>query len=40
LVSVKRRLGNIRGAIEILSQARELTDYLKTLIDKPVTNKQ
>lgn len=40
VVSVKRRLGNIRGAIEILSQVRELTDYLKTLTDKSVTNNQ
>ena len=39
VVSVKRRLGNIRGAIELLAQARELTDYLKTLTDKTVTNK-
>ena len=31
VVSVKRKLGNIRGAIEILAQARELTDYLKAL---------
>ena len=31
VVSVKRKLGNIRGAIEILAQARELTDYLKSL---------
>jgi hypothetical protein len=28
---VKRKLGNIRGAVEIMAQARELTDYLKTL---------
>jgi hypothetical protein len=31
VVSVKRKLGNIRGAIEIMAQARELTDYLKGL---------
>ena len=31
VVSVKRKLGNIRGAVEIMAQARELTDYLKTL---------
>ena len=31
VVSVKRSLGKIRGATEILAQARELTDYLKTL---------
>ena len=31
LVSVKRSLGQIRGAAEIMAQARELTDYLKTL---------
>ena len=34
VVSVKRKLGNLRGAIELLAQARELTDYLKTLTDK------
>ena len=28
-VSVKRSLGRKRGATEIMSQARELTDYLK-----------
>ena len=28
---VKRKLGNVRCAIEILAQVRELTDYLKTL---------
>ena len=39
VVSVKRKLGNLRGAIELLAQARELTDYLKTLTDKTVTNK-
>ena len=31
VVSVKRKLGNIRSAVEIMAQARELTDYLKTL---------
>lgn len=31
VVSVKRKLGNIRGAVEIMAQARELTDYLKRL---------
>ena len=31
LVSVKRSLGSLRGAAEIMAQARELTDYLKTL---------
>lgn len=31
MVSVKRHLGNLRGAVEIMAQARELTDYLKTL---------
>ena len=31
LVSVKRSLGNIRSASELLAQARELTDYLKRL---------
>lgn len=31
LVSVKRSLGQIRGAAEIMAQARELTDYLKRL---------
>ena len=31
VVSVKRKLGNVRCAIEILAQVRELTDYLKTL---------
>ncbi len=31
IVSVKRSLGHIRGAVEIMAQARELTDYLKTL---------
>ena len=34
LVSVKRSLGNLRGATEIMAQARELTDYLKTLTNK------
>lgn len=34
LVSVKRSLGQIRGAAEIMAQARELTDYLKTLTVK------
>ena len=31
MVSVKRSLGKLRGATELLAQARELTDYLKTL---------
>ena len=31
IVSVKRSLGQIRGAAEIMAQARELTDYLKSL---------
>ena len=31
MVSVKRSLGKLRGAAEMLAQARELTDYLKTL---------
>ena len=34
LVSVKRSLGNMRGAAELLAQARELTDYLKSLTNK------
>ena len=34
LVSVKRSLGQIRGAAEIMAQARELTDYLKSLTNK------
>lgn len=29
VVSVKRSLGKLRGATEIMAQARELTDYLK-----------
>jgi len=31
VVSVKRSIGKLRGATEILAQARELTDYLKTI---------
>ncbi|MBO4892104.1 MAG: hypothetical protein J5502_05800 [Prevotella sp.] len=31
VVSVKRSLGKIRGATEIMAQARELTDYLKSM---------
>ena len=31
VVSVKRSLGKLRGATEILAQARELTDYLKSM---------
>ena len=31
MVSVKRSLGKLRGATEILAQARELTDHLKAL---------
>ena len=34
MVSVKRSLGQIRGAAEIMAQARELTDYLKSLTNK------
>lgn len=34
MVSVKRSLGKIRGAAELLAQARELTDYLKTINNK------
>lgn len=34
MVSVKRSLGKLRGATEILAQARELTDYLKGMKDK------
>ena len=30
MVSVKRSLGKIRGAAEILAQARELTEYLRS----------
>jgi hypothetical protein len=31
MVSVKRSLGKLRGATEILAQARELTDHLKSI---------
>ena len=31
MVSVKRSLGKLRGATEILAQARELTDHLKAM---------
>ena len=31
VVSVKRSLGKLRGATELLAQARELTDYLKSM---------
>ena len=34
VVSVKRSLGKLRGATELLSQARELTDYLKSMSSK------
>ena len=34
VVSVKRSLGKLRGAAEILAQARELTDYLKNMTNK------
>ena len=34
VVSVKRSLGKLRGATELLSQARELTDYLKSMTSK------
>ena len=34
LVSVKRSLGQIRGAAEIMAQARELTDFLKSFTNK------
>lgn len=33
-VSVKRSLGKLRGATELLAQARELTDYLKSMTSK------
>ena len=34
VVSVKRSLGKLRGATEMLAQARELTDYLKSMTSK------
>ena len=34
VVSVKRSLGKLRGATELMSQARELTDYLKSMTSK------
>ena len=34
VVSVKRSLGKLRGATEIMAQARELTDYLKNMTNK------
>ena len=34
VVSVKRSLGKLRGATELLAQARELTDYLKSMSSK------
>ena len=40
VVSVKRSLGHIRSASEIMAQARELTDFLKKMAKKPTSINQ
>ena len=40
VVSVKRSLGKLRGATELLAQARELTDYLKNMAAKTANKNQ